>query len=1653
MNLYDPTPALLDEAPADNMPELQDRFRQNWAIAARSESGPPKQASSIWDAIDAGWQASTTDLAYNYVKGGGAPDMVLPQNADRVMRIASSAATLIGDVPAMLAGAAAGTAMSPIPGGAAAGAFAAPAFMRRLLVDHYQKGSVTTPGEFFDRASGAMYDAAKGAITGYATAGAGYAGGILGNQAGGFLGGAFGSATAEGVMATSKAISELGAMTLVGHGLEGKLPTKDDFIDGAFLIAGAHGLTLASGALMDSWRRVGGDLEPLAAAINNNPKAKGQAAAGMTPDMVTDMELEQHVKDGISIDRSGTFHKGEHPMSKAAAEQFEQDHPEAAQFFRATVLASGAGFPEEDLTAGAGDSPAANAAYEAFDREKDSGRDSQFIEAMKAYSREHPDATPVELAKMKMDLWDHFNNQRIQGYLDAGDTPVQAFQRTPGKGLSPLPDHAKAMKEYGDAKRAEAERIAAQPEVPPTPLETAQEKFDKVDEKMNMDPDKGSDQPLPVKEWVKAKRNLDELKGASKPAAPEPPLVPPTEKSDAISVHALFEGPEAEKSDSTPGGPDFEDGKNYVPPPKEAAPPEPPPPKVMLTDAEVKNYTQKLKFIENLIARPGTVGERSAAIQKRADILERLKYAPGGEYFPGSGPAGTPPPDWYAKDQARAQARKDARNADAYARDRRDAEWQAKYKAEQEESSRAHQEYQDAANARDAYQKARADAKAKGVPPPETPAPPPPGPPPPPPPADIPPPKAAPTFQEGLDHQSSRMDLGGEPEVQGPAFWDKIYQGAYDKNFLALQLHRSLAGKWISAAASKVNLALQRRAGIAGRAEQALYGEGVVDLKASEASGSPVYANESLQKIFDDVEKNADPEMFRQFIVAARVLEANENARLDAVKNGVKYENPTGFEDEFSQVVYDQLKGEYEPYQRRYVDWHNALLDYSVDGGVTNPKDRDAMQAKISDYAPLNRVFEDGTRVGDIAGGISSPIKAANGSQLKIVDPFQSSILNAHLIIKSVEMNRAGRALYDAAKLYPQNATLFEDVTQTLAPGQTQTANWKKGEVPVFVDGDRRIIKTAPEIARTLQGVDPDVLDPLLKTLAAPIAAVERAGVMSTPGFIVKHAIRNPLMSLFFSKNPIIFADNSLSSFMGEGSLVRGVYDAVGQYATDGKKSFSDRMSFGGDSSIMANLDRDSLSKNVVELSKKADWQGKAWNLISNPAEAIAAMSKLAHSVTGLSDNLIRQGDYNASIANGFSPEEAADRSRTVIADPARAGLHMRLISSTVPFFHMEWQSMDQMGRMLAESPETRARVAMVGASLAAVSAALWMANRNDSRMDDIPHEQRDLFWCIPTDDWKLVDESIQGAVGAAMSRPEDQRKVVDGRLYTNEGAIFRVPKPFAAGIVFASGTERIMDSIIKEDPHAFDGYAASLATSAYRLPMPAFAKPMIEQFANRSVFTGNPLIPAPVEKELPQYRYNDYTTETAKALGKMVATVPWLGKTTFASPIVIENYVRSYSGTVGYMLMSIADKGLRAAGLAPDKVAPESTWADNIFVQSCVIRNPGMGMQGLRSFYDSYNEFQQIKFTMKSLASEGNQQEGQRLQQIEQQEYGQSTNMEEVSKALSVNAHLIRIVYENPNIKPYEKRQLIDGYYYMMASMARQGNQMVDQVRRIALQ
>lgn len=835
------------------------------------------------------------------------------------------------------------------------------------------------------------------------------------------------------------------------------------------------------------------------------------------------------------------------------------------------------------------------------------------------------------------------------------------------------------------------------------------------------------------------------------------------------------------------------------------------------------------------------------------------------------------------------------------------------------------------------------------------------------------------------------------------------------------------------------------------------------------------YANEgmSLREILKPVsEDDAAFNQFRSYITGKRALELEGR--------GVQ----TGFDLEAAKRVAEDptVTAKFEGMRQQLLDYQNRLTKYLRDSGILSEQAYQAMLKANADYVPFYRMLnptmalEKGGVRRSTGRGFSprNPLKAIEGSDLAIADPIESIIKNTYTYLALAEKNAVGRALVDLLKKADERGKYERPVTAgdgpkapepgkglvsaegapapregeilppidsrwraadalpppkgkpgsmieqipnekvsdanftEIAPGVTsedlkalvQTASREPegAAISIFRNGVRETYRISdPDLVAAWRGLDAQTVGWLTKVLAMP-AHWLRAGATLTPDFIVRNIMRDFFGAFVNSKGALFSPINTM----------RGIKAILGK-----SEDFQNWLKGGGANAAMVSLDRRYLQQNLEHLNSTTGLSTRAWNVVKSPLETLRMMSELAENATRVGE-FIKQS--KGATSKGAT-QSAAFASREVTVDFARIGAQMRAANMVTAFLNANVQGVDRLARAFKDNPFQTA--AKITAGVTIPSILLWMANHNDPRYKEIPNWEKDLFWIVMTKDH-----------------------------------IYRIPKPFEVGVLFGSLPERLLDTYEAENPHALDGFATTLLGAFLPGAVPTFALPVAEQWANKSQFTGAPLIPAAQENQLPEYQYNPYTTETAKALGKILGAFPGVRSsaidenspfkgvaTALTSPILLENWLRDWTGGLGTYALQIADASLRKAGALPDPPKPSDTLADIPVVRAFAVRYPSAGAQSIQSFYDAEKQNATVMTTLQAQAKAGDIEAIKRIQDL----YGMRVELPKVQQALGEISSTIRSLYKNPKMTPSDKRQLIDTLYLRMIETAHYGLKIID--------
>jgi hypothetical protein len=890
--------------------------------------------------------------------------------------------------------------------------------------------------------------------------------------------------------------------------------------------------------------------------------------------------------------------------------------------------------------------------------------------------------------------------------------------------------------------------------------------------------------------------------------------------------------------------------------------------------------------------------------------------------------------------------------------------------------------------------------------------------------------------QEALDVVLSHISVGEKPAKRGWSL-SQFYTHWKDGNHPLRVLGKYMEGGKDTRAAIENEYSLARLfQGTRGKADHFIQFS-PFKFGTYERVGRP------LVQILKPVRKNLD--RIRGYMVAARRLELYERA-----KEKHSEEEMAAILKEVGDVPIAQARRTVEefgpelaPIAAELYEYQNHVLQYARDGGLITPEAYAMMTELNKNYVPFFRVMlEEGAAGGAPSGSSFFRIKV-EGSGLKIHDPIESIIKNTHSILHAVERNaisdayithvekvagqggidvsdlatrvkprmkktrlgademkKLAKKLRDGDKLTEDQRAALEQETleifrpDTLLPGQNQIVRFK--------DGERQVWEVPPEVAEVLQITSHEEMNMLVKILSVP-ATTLRAGAVLSPRFMLANPVRDSIVSF-------IQSDSGYKAF---------VDTLWGAAAVMGKtRLYQDWMRSGGAQSELVALDRVFRGSDVAGTLGGGSMLSSMRNVIRSPMEGLRVLSQMSEQMTRVGefgralrpekgtlgiaketgeDIAARLGEWTGVRPGGMLPREAAKgdimeaglRSRDVSLDFGRVGSRARAVNRLVAFLNASLEGTDKMLRTMKDHPT---RTMLRGTALLTVPALILQAtNQGEYGWSDwdeeegrykpsehIPQWQRDMFFIFPT-----YAEDDDGNILLA---PDGSGRPLP--------IWHRIPAGYGYGMLFKALPQRLWERIVNEDPHAFDDYMESLLASAAVPFVAQAAIPFVETWANRSLFTGAPQIPAHLEGVLPEFQATPRTTSISRLIGGFLSDLP-LGASQFdlpivgqlerspvASPMVIDHTVRALTGGLGTTVIREASRMLEDMGILPEPPGRMAdTPSDVIGLGAFAVRTPSGGELS-RKFWDRVKENDQVHRTVSLLMSQGRPMEAQKLMQ-----------------------------------------------------------------------
>lgn len=795
---------------------------------------------------------------------------------------------------------------------------------------------------------------------------------------------------------------------------------------------------------------------------------------------------------------------------------------------------------------------------------------------------------------------------------------------------------------------------------------------------------------------------------------------------------------------------------------------------------------------------------------------------------------------------------------------------------------------------------------------------------------------------------------------------------------------------------------------------------GIVDYNTKAVSG-PDYET-ALQMVKS---AGGNPKEWTAYRIAQRVMRFRE----DAMASGKEaIETPVSELAAAEMAKNPEAKAKYQAATDMVNQVKNGALQYAKDAGVYSQESLDALLKNGDVHIVMRRLMGDGKAIDQARSSkfsATNPLAKMEGHDGMTVDPTYTEPDNIARLISAGNRNAAVGTVIKNAEAFPEFALKYgleksdsklsdqlDSATekQLRAAGFTddQFAEAEKAYAPLlairsaknleptefnyFRDGKPEVWKTNdPNLARLLKGIDSVPEANVVMTALKLSARLLRNTVVLPADFIIKVTGWHQWNQFVFDPmHPLPYA-----------TWARGAVDAFG-----GTPLYKEAAASGALQAALADVDKDYLSGRVEKVFQDTG----VFPAVRNGFNSVLEASEWVHQRM---DAANRIGLYKTAKGQGADNLQAAMAARRAGIDYAEHGSSalLSLYSSLDVFLNPHIRGLDQAVTAFKKRPLTTAAYAL--GSVSTLNLMMYGLNRQqDAQLGD--DEKDKSYEAIP-------------------------RWIKDNYLITPmiDGQRAYIKMPAFIGFAFGGLAVRMADGMFNHDPAAFNDVHLAAMKSILPDLWPTAIKPAIEVNTNYDFYSGRAMTPSGMENLTGHLQYTPDTTNTAKAISRLMgrATLPVTGQE--VSPIQVEHLVKGYAGPVGMGLLHILDAV--TGHLKP----PSLEAADNVFISSFLVRNPGFNAQQIQDFYDEKDKYMEshadLAKAMKRQAA-GEPGADQEVQDASA-DPGAAVKMQglvQVTKAIQNGREDIDAITNDKDMTTDEKRQKVDAIYSDVINMAK---------------
>jgi len=748
--------------------------------------------------------------------------------------------------------------------------------------------------------------------------------------------------------------------------------------------------------------------------------------------------------------------------------------------------------------------------------------------------------------------------------------------------------------------------------------------------------------------------------------------------------------------------------------------------------------------------------------------------------------------------------------------------------------------------------------------------------------------------------------------------------------------------------------------------------------------------NKGLAQVFEPVADQLD--MFLGWMVGKRaeklMAEGRENYFTDAEIKALK-----------RIITLPENKAKFLKVEADYIAFKKGVLDFAEASGVINAEER--LLWDHDEYVPFYRIMEEtqglkGPRNKNSVASQYSGIKKLKGGESRLGDIFVNIMMNfSHLVDASVK-NHATELSIQAAEKMGVAVKAKNQFKPAIVPGNQIKKIVEAEYGPLLesmgIDTSLLDFKSLQSLYRMFQMTKPqgpDVIHVLrdgkpvyyhiqdslvLRSLSAvnerpwggpAMKAMRTAkrlltrGVTADPGFMIANLTRDTLSAWVVSPD----FKAGVDSVKGAIKTFREDEDYVAMQASGA--AFSGGYAFGHD--------LEAAKREVEKLNKKYKVDG------STVLNSVKKMWAFWEKFGSRFENATRTQIYANIRARGGAHVEAAYEAKRIM-DYSKRGdwMTIKFLCETVPFFGARLQGAQRLYHGYRENPRGFATKGMI---LMGATLALYAMNADDDRYKELEEWDRDNYY-----HFFVLDEH------------------------------FRLPKPFEVGAIFSTIPERLAEWWLGEGTSKeFARRMLFTLNQTFSWQPPQLIGPMIEQYANKSFFTGRPIEGQSLQALQPGARRDPWTGETVSVIGEA----------TNVSPKRMEAFMRGYFGTLGTYALMASDVAVRWMYDYPDP--PASRLDDLPVIRRFVQEDPARHTKYVTSMYEMIREVDQLYATVRRYEKTMEPGKAGELIERERRKLTYKDTFNKVQRQFSMIDQEIRNIHLRRDLTPEMKRKSID--------------------------